>query len=114
MMERSGFYGSGPIFGTNENFRKYEIAGLLRVRARELQSSPRLISMGYDNFRGHLLQFHKLATELKVPHVHRDGPQRKHHWESGWLSEAGELLLAGDSDSSPETGDRVRQASGKR
>lgn len=114
MMERSGLYGSGPIFGTTENFRKYEIAGLLRVRARDLQSSPRLISMGYDNFRGHLLQFHKLATELKVPHVHRDGPQRKHHWESGWLSEAAELLLADSPNSAPEAGNRVRQASGTR
>jgi hypothetical protein len=25
--------------------------------------------------------------ELKVPHVYRDEPQRKHHWNSGWMAD---------------------------
>jgi hypothetical protein len=94
MMYHSGLYGSGPIFGNSENFQRYEISSLLEKRKRQFQDSPRLISLGYDNFRSHLLQFHKLADELKVPHVHRDGPQRRHHWESGWLREAVDLLLS--------------------
>ena len=33
-------------------------------------------------------------VNLKVPHVYRDGPKRQHIWESGWLTEAVELLLS--------------------
>jgi hypothetical protein len=34
---------------------------------------------------------------LKVAHEYRDGPARKHDWHSGWVKEAAELLLAGQS-----------------
>ena len=32
-------------------------------------------------------------SELKIPHLYKDGPQRKHDWHSGWVSEAVELLM---------------------
>ncbi|MDE0126668.1 MAG: hypothetical protein OXN97_19055, partial [Bryobacterales bacterium] len=43
-------------------------------------------------FRKHHVAMHELLGKLEVPHVYRDGPQRTHHWQSGWLAEAVELL----------------------
>jgi hypothetical protein len=34
-------------------------------------------------------------NDLRMPHEFRDGPERPHHWTSGWLPTAVELL-AGD------------------
>jgi S-formylglutathione hydrolase FrmB len=92
-MHRPGSYGSGPIFGTPENFAHYQVARLLRDNAAALQGDPRLILLGYDNFRRDHQQLHALLDELKVPHVYRDGPQRTHDWHGGWVAEAVELLL---------------------
>ena len=36
---------------------------------------------------------HDLLNQLAIPHVYRDGPQRKHDWHSGWVEEAVGLLL---------------------
>jgi hypothetical protein len=33
--------------------------------------------------------------ELKIPHAYRDGPQRKHHWNTGWVDEAARWLVTG-------------------
>jgi len=93
-------YGMGPIFGSQENFEQYRISTLIRRRAAEMPQGalwskrPRLVLLGYDNFRQHHVGVHQLLDELKIPHVYRDGPQRKHHWESGWLAEAVECLVA--------------------
>ena len=87
-------YGMGPIFGTQENFERYEITRLLRARADWLRLRPRLVLTGFfENFRAHHVAMHDLLEELAVPHVYRDGPKRAHHWESGWLGEAVELML---------------------
>lgn len=95
MMHAPGKYGSGPIFGTPENFANYHVTSLLkRTTPQKLGTSPRLISIGYDNFREHHLQAHELLTTLKIPHIHKDGPQLKHHWESGWVKDAVDLLLS--------------------
>ncbi|HSG70449.1 MAG TPA: alpha/beta hydrolase-fold protein, partial [Planctomycetaceae bacterium] len=93
MMDAPGQYGSGPIFGTDGNFQKYQVSALLKKQAKLFDDKHRLISLGYDNFREHHLQIHALMSELKIAHIHRDGPQRKHHWNSGWLPEAVELLV---------------------
>ena len=93
MMTRVGQYGNRPIFGSQENFEQYRIDQLLRKNAKKLDDEPRLILTGYGNFRPHHQQMHKLLEELKIPHVYRDGPFRKHDWHSGWVTEAVELLL---------------------
>ena len=93
MIDEPGKYGSGPIFGTQENFQSYHISKLLAEKAKHFRANTRLISLGYDNFRKHHLQFHELADRLKISHIHQDGPQRKHHWNSGWLPEAVDFLL---------------------
>lgn len=92
MMDGPGKYGSGPIFGTAENFESYRITVLLRKRGTDLGPNPRLILTGYGGFREQHQEAHRLLTDLDVPHIDRDGPSRKHDWHSGWLGKAVELL----------------------
>ncbi len=93
-MNEPGRFGSGPIFGSAENFRKYQVSRLLEDRAALLRAEPtRLILLGYGGFREDHLKTHEQLDGLKIPHVFRDGPERKHDWHSGWFREACELLL---------------------
>jgi enterochelin esterase-like enzyme len=94
MMER-GLYGMAAIAGTQENFERHRIPTLLREHGKSLGSEPRLLLMGYDNFRTPTQQAHALLDELKIPHAYRDGPQRKHHWNTGWVEEAARWLVTG-------------------
>lgn len=96
MMEQVGKYGSGGIFGTQENFERYRILDLLRENAMHLRGETRLILTGYDNFRNDHQQIHKLLNELQIPHHYSDGPRRTHAWNSGWVSEAVGILLQKD------------------
>jgi S-formylglutathione hydrolase FrmB len=94
MLDRPGRYGSGPIFGSAGNFAEYRVSTLLERQARALGDRPRLILLGYGNFRPDHEAAHALLQRLHVPHVYRDGPQREHVWESGWVAEAAAFLLA--------------------
>ena len=87
-LDAPGKYGSGPIFGTRENFEKYRVPKLLEKRAGDLGKGKRLALLGYGNFRDEHRALHALMEKLKVPHEYRDGPQRKHDWHSGWVAEA--------------------------
>ena len=93
MMDSPGKYGSGDIFGSQENFEKYRITKLLERRADDLRGDERLILLGYGNFRDHHQQAHALMERLGIPHAYRDGPERQHDWHSGWVPEAVELLF---------------------
>lgn len=97
MLDRPGAYGSGPIFGTPDNFENYHITKLLEDRADMLRRQKRLVLLGYKGFREHHLQIHALLERLGIPHDNRDGPVRKHDWHSGWVSEAVELLVQDDT-----------------
>jgi hypothetical protein len=85
-------YGMGPIFGTQANFEKYRVETLLRSQAANLGEKPRLVLLGYGNFRQQHVRVHEEMLQWGIPHVYRDGPARKHHWEGGWVPEAVELL----------------------
>ena len=93
MMDRPAGFGSKDIFGTQENFEKYQITKLLDKQAKVLGTGRRLILMGYGNFRAQTQQAHELMTKLKIDHEYKDGPERKHIWGSGWLPEAVNLLF---------------------
>jgi len=86
-------YGMEQIFATQENFERYQITKLLRLRAADLAGRPRLIHLGYGNFRDQHLAIESLLDELQIPHVFQDGPQRLHAWDSGWLVEAVQQLV---------------------
>ncbi len=103
MQARPDRFGMGPIFGTPENFAHYQITKLLRCRADDFRGEPRLIHLGYDNFRDHHLSLEALLREERIAHIFRDGPHRRHAWESGWLPEAVELLTAEDLKGSSKT-----------
>ncbi len=94
MMQHPDKYGMQPIFGTQANFERYRISGLLRDAKPDVKEHVRLIHLGYGNFREHHQQLERLLNELGIPHMYRDGPERKHNWHSGWLIEAVELLAA--------------------
>lgn len=94
MMDGPGKYGSGPIFGTKENFAKYRITTLLADRADRFRSGKRLLLLGAGNFQSEHEQAHTLMNRLKIDHDYADGPVRKHDWHSGWVKHAVERLLA--------------------
>lgn len=93
MTQQLGKYGTGPIFGTQENFEKYRITDLLRTKGGLLGARKRLILTGQGNFQPEHERVHALMEELKIPHEYRAGEVRKHDWHSGWVGEAVELLL---------------------
>jgi len=95
MMDAPGPYGSGPIFGTPENFAGYRMSELVRRQAPTLRGAPRLALFGYGGFRQAHDQMHALLESLAVPHAYRDGPERKHDWHGGWLGEAVNWVLTG-------------------
>ncbi len=97
MLSSPDRYGAKPVFGTLENFRKYEITRLLAARAGALRGTERLLLLGHGNFRDHHRAMHERLGELRIPHVYRDGPQRKHHWGGGWLEEAVTLIVERDA-----------------
>jgi esterase/lipase superfamily enzyme len=93
MLDRPGLYGSGPIFGTTENFEHYQITKLLDRRASQLRDRERLILLGYGNFRREHEAVHAFMRDRAIPHVFEDGPKREHRWESGWVPEAVKRLI---------------------
>jgi S-formylglutathione hydrolase FrmB len=92
MMDRSGKYGSGEIFGSDDNFERYRITKLLEEHAKELRGDPRLFHFGYGSFRDEHRRADALMEKLGVTRVYRDGPQRRHDWHSGWVAEGVEWL----------------------
>ena len=96
MQDAPDRFGMGPIFGGPENFEHYRITGLIRARANLLRQRCRIILTGYAGaFRAHHRAMHELLVELAIPHEYRDGPQREHHWHSGWLEEAVAIVATG-------------------
>ncbi|MCA9223036.1 MAG: hypothetical protein KDA71_22110, partial [Planctomycetales bacterium] len=93
MMEQFGQYGSGPIFGTRENFQRYWPSRLLAQARESLGVRPRIIHLGHGNFRDHHERFERLLNERHFPHRYVDGPVREHAWGSGWLPEAVHSLM---------------------
>jgi hypothetical protein len=93
MMDQPNRFGMAEIFGTQENFEKYQITRLLEKQAERFREGKRLILLGYGNFRDHHRKAHALMTKLQIDHEYRDGPSLKHDWHSGWAQEAVELML---------------------
>ncbi len=95
LLDAPGRYGSGPIFGTPENFQQYELRRLLEKatsstpcepRART-SGVPRLILLGQGNFTDHG-PMHELLEQLGVPHVYDEGRKSEHIWSPEWLERA--------------------------
>ena len=91
-MPRFDQYGAGQVFGTQEHFETYRVLPAIKKCSVLTDAAPRLVLTGYDNFREHHITAHRQLEEWQIRHEYRDGPQRKHVWESGWVKEAVELL----------------------
>ena len=81
------------VFSTQENFEKYCVPKLLQKHAKTFADVKRLILLGKGFLQGQHQQAHALMDKLKIAHEYREGTQRKHTWDSGWVPEAVELLL---------------------
>ena len=92
MMAMPNKYGMADIFGTQENFEKYQISKLLEARARTLGKEPRLAIMGYANFQTHHKDVHALMGRLDIAHEYRDVKTPPHTWHSGWVEPAMQWL----------------------
>ena len=87
--------GAGSRRGSDggRSIEQYRLSTLVRRRADLLRQGCRLVLTGYAaGFREHHVSMHRLLDGLEIPHVYRDGPQRKHHWQSGWLEESVSML----------------------
>ena len=93
MMEKPGAYGSGAIFGTQDNFDRYRPDRLF-ASTTEFGPTKRVFLSGSANFRDHHDRAHAQFDRLKIPHEFAtDGPARKHDWHSGWVGPAVAWLL---------------------
>ena len=86
-------FGMGGIIGDRANFERYQVTRLLNLRAADLRDVARLGLFGFGNFREQHRQAHAMMMELMIPHAYRDGPQRAHSWESGWVAESVDWLM---------------------
>lgn len=99
LMNAPGKYGSGPIFGTADNFSQYEIVSLLESFAvrncigGKTGARPRLILHGFGNFVDHR-ELHDRLERLGIPHDYRDGPSTPHVWSVEWMEPAVAALTA--------------------
>ena len=92
MMDKPNKFGMGPVFGSQENFEKYQISKLLEAKAKTLGKSKRLTHIGHGSFRFHHDNTEALLKKLAIPHTYLDGPKLKHDWHSGWVTKAVEAL----------------------
>lgn len=98
MMDAPGKYGSGPIFGSAENFEHYRVSRLLEKYADRFRNEKRLVLLGYGNFRPQHVAAHEFMEQRNIAHEYHDGPERDHDWHSGWVKQAVELLVETQSN----------------
>lgn len=95
MDEKNLKFASRNHFGTPEAAAPYVPTTLVCQRAEQLAKGPiRLTIIGHDNFAKDTESFHKLLDSLQIPHRYDNTIKFKHHWNSGWVAKAVELLLA--------------------
>jgi S-formylglutathione hydrolase FrmB len=97
MMEELGRFGTAGIFGTEANFEEYRVTTLLAKRAGRFQGGRRLVLVGTGNFQADHDGVLRVMEGLLISYAYRSGRKREHHWNSGWVPEAVDLLL-GNAD----------------
>ncbi|HEY3322700.1 MAG TPA: hypothetical protein VGP72_19750 [Planctomycetota bacterium] len=85
-------FGMGSIFGSQENFERYQISKLFEQKGKPFAEKKRLVLTGYGNFRQHTQDAHALMQKFGIQHEYADGPYCKHLWGSGWMEESMQLL----------------------
>jgi len=95
MMDENNLkWGSAKHFGSKEHASTYVPINLVKKYAAELSKNPaKMVILGSSLYGKDTKAFHNLLEELKIPHVYNNDLKFKHHWESGWLPKALELLM---------------------
>ena len=93
MKERPDQFHMDRIFGSQDNFRQYQLSRLVKAEEATFRNEPRLFHFGFGNFRDHHRRFESLLVAHSIAHRYHDGPRRAHRWGSGWLPEAIAELL---------------------
>ncbi len=83
-------------FGSYENFERYRISKLVKTKGKTLGNEVRLFYFNRDGNARALggARIHNLLIENGVPHRYVMEPYREHRWDSGWIPEAIEFLIA--------------------
>lgn len=82
-------------WGTAENFEANRLSSLIKTRGWQLGDKPRLFyynTAGPRSIGG--VEIHRLLVENEIPHRYLMEPHRPHAWDSGWIPEAIEFLVA--------------------
>jgi len=94
MTEQDLKWGSRTHFGTPEAAAPYVPVTAAKANAAEFTNGPkRFVLLGKSNFGPHVRKFHELLSDLQVPHHYNNSLKVKHHWESGWMRQALEMLF---------------------
>lgn len=92
------------VFGTSEHFEGYAIPRLLVERAEALRPGPARIVLMPDREGDHPMEnVRKQMESLGIPFQFESTTGLKHHWASGWLPRAAELVLGETPISPPES-----------
>ena len=98
----SAFQGMVDNFGTESQFDRYEIPGLVLSSAAAFQLQTRLWTSGDTSaWTPHMQQLDQQMTQASVLHTYVATGPRVHSWYSGWLDGAVTSLDATASVSSP-------------
>jgi len=93
MMQDRTKFGAGYYFASQPHFEEYQISRLLAAAGDAFRAEPRLISVASKMFLQHHQQAASLLQQQRLSFIHRNGPHLRHHWHSGWVAPALELLL---------------------
>ncbi len=90
--------------GTQERFAEYRLVDQVAKMPAEFKNQKRLVILGEKGFgtnpdkkyapAGHTQDFHELLIRNAIPHEYRDDLKVDHHWETGWVKPAVDLLVA--------------------
>lgn len=87
MMGRGGRFSVPEQMGPSSHFDKYCALDLIESRADLFRNQPaRLIILGQGIFNDDQVKFHEKLLSLGVPHGWFNETNRKHAWNSGWLT----------------------------
>lgn len=101
MTEKELKWGSRVHYGTPEAAAPHVPVTLVKQRAAELKGgTSRLTILGQSNFGPDTRAFHEFLDAQGIPHRYDKDLKFKHHWESGWVPKALEIML---NDVAPQT-----------
>jgi hypothetical protein len=85
MKEKPDEFEMEQIYGAQANFEQYQFSRLLLKNKVGFTSIPRFVLAGYDVFKDHIEEAHKMMISQAIPHLYQNNQRRAHRWDSGWF-----------------------------